>query len=276
LTGTTPGDSESRRDFYGPQYSRFGTDLAAEVRLEAYGEDLGQLGWRTLDEQAEITRLVREHSPSHLIDLACGSGGPSLAIAAATGCRLTAVDIEPGAIKEAGQRSITMGLADRSEFFTADCNQRLPFDDQSFDIVVCIDAVVHLNDRFAALADWFRLLRPGGRMAFSDACIITGAVSRTELELRASHGPCVFVPPGLNEKAIVQAGFRLRDRMDTTQALADIARRLFAAREARSGRLLEEEGADWFKWRQSLLAIISELAKSGRMSRFFYVADKPR
>lgn len=273
---STPEPAGQHHKLYGPQYARFGTEVAAEVRREAYGEDLGQLGWRTLDEQAEITRLVEEHSPSHLIDIACGSGGPSLAIAAATGCRLTAVDIEPGAIKEAGQRSIAMGLADRSEFFTADCNQRLPFGDQSFDIVVCIDAVVHLNDRFAALADWFRLLRPGGRMVFSDACVITGAVSKAELDLRASHGPCVFVPPELNEKAIAQAGFRLRDRMDTTQALADIARRLFAAREARSDALQEEEGAEWFKWRQSLLAIISELAKSGRMSRFFYVADKPR
>jgi len=38
-------------EFYSAQYSRFGSLLAAEIRREAYGQDLGQQGWRTLDEQ---------------------------------------------------------------------------------------------------------------------------------------------------------------------------------------------------------------------------------
>ena len=43
-------------NFYGPQYARFGSGLAAELRREVYGEDLGQQGWRTAAEQAEIAR----------------------------------------------------------------------------------------------------------------------------------------------------------------------------------------------------------------------------
>ena len=31
-------------DFYGPQYSRFATALAARMRREVYGEDIGQQG----------------------------------------------------------------------------------------------------------------------------------------------------------------------------------------------------------------------------------------
>jgi hypothetical protein len=112
-------------------------------------------------------------------------------------------------------------------------------------------------------------------MVFSDACIITGAVSRTELELRASHGPCVFVPPDVNEKAIAQAGFRLRMKSDTSTALTDIAHRLFAARSARSDALKQEEGVDWFEWRQRFLEVTAKLAAEGRLSRFLYVADKP-
>ena len=38
--------------FYGPQYGRFGTDEAAEIRREVYGIDLGQQGWRGAEEQA--------------------------------------------------------------------------------------------------------------------------------------------------------------------------------------------------------------------------------
>ena len=44
-------------DFYGPQYARFGTPLAIEMRRAVYGEDIGQQGWRTAAEQSEIADL---------------------------------------------------------------------------------------------------------------------------------------------------------------------------------------------------------------------------
>jgi SAM-dependent methyltransferase len=265
-----------RFEFYNEQYARFGSEAAAAVRHEAYGIDLGQQGWRTLEEQEEIAKLVGEHSPCRLIDIACGSGGPSLAIAASTGCKLTGVDIEPHAIQEARQRSEGMQLAGQVEFIVADGSQPLPFDGATFDILVCIDAVLHLKDRFDALADWYRLLKPGGGLLMTDAGVITGPISGKELEMRASQADCVFVPPEVNEKAIARAGFRLRETRDTTAALADIGRRLLSARRARSDSLKQEEGPDWFEWRQKFLEATAKLAAEGRLSRFLYVADKPR
>jgi SAM-dependent methyltransferase len=268
-------ETKDNHAFYSTQYARFGSPLAAEVRRAAYGVDLGQQGWRTLAEQAEIAELINERSPCHLLDIACGSGGPSLALASSTKCRLTGVDIEENAIEEARQRSHAAELTDRSEFFAADCNQPLPFDAGTFDVVVCIDAVLHLKDRFAALADWFRLLKPAGSLLFTDAAVLTGAVSKTELDVRASQGYCVLVPPGLNETAVAEAGFRLRRRADATASLADITHRLQAAREARSADLRQEEGDDWFARRQAFLANIETLATDRRLSRYLYVADKP-
>jgi ubiquinone/menaquinone biosynthesis C-methylase UbiE len=276
MTLPTPSEAKDHHEFYGTQYARFGSRLAAEVRREAYGADLGQLSWRTLDEQAEIAELIKEQSPGDVLDIACGSGGPSLALCSATGCRLTGVDIEEAAIEEAKQRSNAAHLSETSKFIVADCNERLPFDDEAFNVVVCIDAVLHLSDRFAALCDWFRLLKPGGVLLFTDAGVLTGAVSKRELDIRASHGYCVFVPPGVNEKAIAQAAFRLRRQSSATASLADIAHRLFVARETRSTALQEEEGNEWFAWRQSLLSTIENLATGDRLSRFVYVADKPR
>ena len=262
-------------DFYSAHYARFESRLAAETRREVYGEDLGQTGWRTLEEQGEIVALIGEQSPSHLLDIACGSGGPSLAMVSSTSCQLTGVDIEPEAVAEAKHRALAMGLSDNVEFVVADCSNRLHFEENTFDVAVCIDAVLHLKDRFAALADWFRVLKPGGRLLFTDAAVLTGAVSKHELDIRASQGHFVFVPPGLNEAAITGAGFRLRKSKDTTPAIADIAGRLHAARAARSTALQEEEGAEWFGKRQSFLATTADLAAERKLSRFLYVADKP-
>ena len=45
-------------DFYGPQYARIDSELAAEIRREVFGEDIGQESWRTAAEQAEIADLL--------------------------------------------------------------------------------------------------------------------------------------------------------------------------------------------------------------------------
>jgi len=266
--------STQRFEFYSAQYGRFGSDIASEIRREVYGEDLGQQGWRTLEEQAQIAELIATSS-CDVLDIACGSGGPSLALVACTGCRLTGIDIEPAGIEYAQRLALERGLADRATFATVDCSKRLPFEDQSFDFVVCIDAVSHLSERFAALSDWGRVLRPGGRLLFTDSAVLTGPVSIDELATRASVGLFLYVPPGVNESALATAGLVLKRCEDRTRAAADIASKQYAARESRSSALMTTEGSEWYSQRQRFLAMTAELASSGRLSRYFYIAEKP-
>ena len=62
---------------------------------------------------------IGEHSPSHLLDIACGSAGSSLAIASGTGCRLTGVDIGAAGIAVEKHRAAALGLGDSAEFVVA-------------------------------------------------------------------------------------------------------------------------------------------------------------
>jgi SAM-dependent methyltransferase len=261
-------------NFYAPQYARFGSALAAELRREVYGEDLGQQGWRTATEQAEIARLMRLTSDSHVLDVACGTGGPSLALVESTGCRITGLDIETAAITYAQTQAGARGLGDRATFVIADCGSALPFADSNFDAILCIDAICHLPDRFATLHEWSRLLRPGGRLVFTDPAILTGAVSKSELDIRAI-GLFLVVPTGLDEAAMEASGLTVITREDRTAAIAAIATRLYAARLLRAPDLEREEGADWFGQRQRFLATAADLAETRRLSRFLYVAEKP-
>jgi hypothetical protein len=57
-------------------------------------------------------------------------------------------------------------------------------------------------------------------------------------------------------------------------AVAGIAARWHAARLRRAAILEREEGAEWYERRQQMLATSAELAQSGRLSRFLYVAEK--
>jgi predicted acetyltransferase/cyclopropane fatty-acyl-phospholipid synthase-like methyltransferase len=264
-----------RFDFYGPQYARFGSDLAVALRREVYGEDLGQQGWRTVAEQAEIASLLGIGPESHVLDIACGSGGPSLALAERTRCWLTGLDAESAGIAFAQARVAERGLVGRVIFAVHDCAGPLPFAAGTFDSVVCIDAINHLPDRFAQLSEWGRVLTPGGRLLFTDPVVLTGPTSKSDLDLRAAAGFFLFVPPGVNEEAIQAAGLGLLQCEDRTAAVAEIAARWHAARGRHAPALEVEEGASFFEQRQTFLATTAALASSRRLSRFLYVAEKP-
>jgi SAM-dependent methyltransferase len=171
MTAQNEGRESGGFDFYGPQYARFGSALAAELRREVYGEDLGQQGWRTAVEQAEIARLIGPAPDGHVLDVACGAGGPSLDLVERTGCRLTGLDLEAGGLAYAQAQAAARGLGDRATFVRLDCGAPLPFADGSFDAVLCIDAIGHLPDRFGTLPGP-RLIQFGGerlRMRFPKA-----------------------------------------------------------------------------------------------------------
>lgn len=271
-----PQDSAvGRFDFYGAHYGRFGSDLAVAIRREVYDEDLGQTGWRTGAEQAEIADLLRLGPDVDLLDIACGSGGPSLAFAESAGCRVVGLDVEPAAIARARAEAAARGFGGRADFQVADCGGRLPFADGSFGAVLCVDAVSHLPDRAGVLREWTRLSRPGGRLLFTDPVVVTGPVAKAELDVRAALGFYLFVPPGVNEALVAAAGLALLRLEDRTAAVAEIAARWHAARARHAPALEAEEGAGWFAHRQDFLAMTAELAGGRRLSRFLYLAEKP-
>lgn len=266
--------SEGRSDFYAVKYAAFGSEAAVALRREIFGDDIGQEGWSTASEHAEIVDLLGVGPQSHVLDVCCGSGGPSLALIQRVGCRLTGVDREDAAIAYAQAQASSRALAECATFALADCNKPLPFEDHSFDALLCIDAILHLRDRFGTLREWARLLHAGGRLAFTDLAVVTGEIAKSELDIRTASGFFLFVPPGLNEAAIEAAGLNLLRVEDRTTAIAEIGARTCSARMRHAHVLEREEGIDGFRRRQELYAMAVGLAQSHRLSRFLYVAEK--
>jgi SAM-dependent methyltransferase len=268
------GANDEEENFYGPHYARIDGELAAEIRREVFGQDIGQESWRSAAEHAELTKLLNLTFESRALDVACGGGGPSLALAEHAGCRIVGIDIEPKGVAHANALAARRNLADRATFAVQDCNLRLPFDDASFDAVLCIDSIGHLDDRVAVVADWARLLREGSRLVFTDPLVVTGALAKREIDGRTALGShAFFVPPGFNEDAIRAAGLALVARKDCAAAQADVASRWHDARLRRETKLRRDEG-DWFERRQLMLKTTAVLAASRRLSRFLYVAEK--
>lgn len=257
---------------YDAQYGQFATELYAQIRAEAFGEDIGQNGWLTADEHDLFIAWLGVGPGCRVLDVASGSGRTTLRIARATGCSVVGIDIHPQAIAAANEAARDADLGGRAAFNVHDAATRLPFADGSFDAVICIDALNHLRDRRAVFAEWVRVLRSGGIIVFTDPITVTGALTNEEVAIRASIGFFLFVPPGYDEALLAESGFEVTNVVDRTPNMARMARQWHDARAAHADSLRRIEGDTTFEGQQRFLRVAALLAAERRLSRFAFRA----
>lgn len=116
------------------------------------------------DYAADLVARLDRVNASSILEVACGSGVVTRAMAAGLppSVELTATDLNQPMIDHAvatgTERPVTWRAADVMS---------LPFDDGSFDAVVCQFGVMFFPDRVAAFAEVARVLRPGGVFVFN-------------------------------------------------------------------------------------------------------------
>ncbi len=144
--------------------------LLRAFAARAYGDDYpaevaptGMTTWWIL---GRCVAGLRIGPGDQLVDLACGSGGPGLWLARASGADLVGVDWSPVAVDSARRRAPAFLPDGRARFVVGDLADSGLASGQA-DAVLCLDAVAFAADRVAALCEVRRLLRPGGRYVFS-------------------------------------------------------------------------------------------------------------
>jgi cyclopropane fatty-acyl-phospholipid synthase-like methyltransferase len=254
-------------------YGHFSEQVLAEIRKDTYGEDIGQNSWITTDEYDTFYSWLNLSPNDHLLEIACGSGGPALYLARKFKCHITGLDINEEGIKTADQQALDSGLQNVS-FRLADVTRPLPFDDQTFDAVMCMDSANHFGDRPWILREWYRLLKPGRRILFTDPVVITGPISNEELASRSSIGFFIFMPLQVTENMIKEAGFKLIRREDVTGNIELTSGRWHASREKHREDLLKIENDELYEGVQKFLATVHKLTSERRLSRFVFLAEK--
>jgi malonyl-CoA O-methyltransferase len=157
-----------------------------------------------------------------VLDLGCGTGRHSLWLAEA-GATVTAVDFSEGMLAEARRKP----GAETIRFMIHDLHQPLPFQSNSFDVVVSGLVLEHLHDLGNFFAEIRRVLKPGGRAVVSamhPAMFLRGSQARftdpvsSELVQPGSiaHSISAFVMAALN------AGLQLSEVTESAPD-ADIA-----------------------------------------------------
>lgn len=200
-------------------------------------KDLERAGWTAkaaaydtwfgeITEQAYprlLNLLGQDLTGQSLLDVCCGTGRLTAQIAG-RGARAIGLDFAPAMIASAE------GRGSDAAFIEADA-ESLPFPDKSFDQVVCSFGLLHLSNPDRAIAEAWRVLRPGGRYLatvwngpdrgsvffriFFDAILSHGTM---DLDLPSAPPIFRFADPAEAGRVLEREGFR-RVRTETVQSV---------------------------------------------------------
>lgn len=126
------------------------------ARADAYDDYFAEVTKQAID---ALLDAVGDLRGKRLLDLACGTG------------HLSGAATRRGATSEGIDFAATMVARAAGNypdcFFTEGSAEDLPYGDQSFDAVTCSFGLLHFENPDAAIAEVSRVLRPGGRFAFT-------------------------------------------------------------------------------------------------------------
>ncbi len=135
-----------------------------------------------------VAERVRPRSRQHVLDVGCGLGAPACRIAQRYGCDITAVNISGEQVRQGRQLVEQQRMSHRVRIVRGDA-RALDFPDGSFDAVICLEAAgdicVSEKDKERLVRELHRVLRPGGRLGFSDLALHTSPPSTDDRTLRA-------------------------------------------------------------------------------------------
>lgn len=114
-----------------------------------------------------LGRLLNLGPNDQLLDVAAGKGTSAIFLAQHFGCRVVGLDFGSKNVAKANAAAERAGISDRVRFDLGDA-ERLPFEANQFDAVICECSFCTFPDKPAAAAEFARVLRRGGRVGISD------------------------------------------------------------------------------------------------------------
>jgi ubiquinone/menaquinone biosynthesis C-methylase UbiE len=201
---------------------------------------------------------------SRVLDICAGLGGPARFLASRRGCRVIGIELNPGRAVGMARLSRLVGLEVWVRVVRADATA-LPFAAGRFDACISQEALLHIADKAAALAEAHRVLVAGGRLAFSD-WIARPALGDGERRRLAEWMAAVTLQSLAGYRALLgRAGFRSVECEDLSGEWRPILReRLLMYRSMRAA-MTERLGERRYREYEQLYTFFVSLVEAGKL-----------
>lgn len=135
-----------------------------------------------------VAEMAHVTSAKKVLDLGCGICAPAIRIAKKHPCHITGVNISTEQVRQARICIEKEGLEDRIDVMVANALD-LDFEDESFDSIMCLevagDICVKKSQKARLASEICRVLKPCGRVGFSDLVFTSAPDTEDEKAMRA-------------------------------------------------------------------------------------------
>lgn len=211
-----------------------------------------------------LARRAGIERTSRVLDLCAGLGGPARFLASRRGCRVVGIELNAG--RAAGMARLT-GLVqlDAQVMVVRGDATALPFAEGRFDACVSQEALLHITDKAAVLAEARRVLVPGGRLAFTDwiAHHRLGDAERRRLDAWMA---AVTLQSLDGYRALLgRAGFRAVEAEDLTDEWRPLLRARLAMYRGMRAEMTQRLGEARYREYDELYAFFVGLVEAGKL-----------
>ncbi|MDO9414034.1 MAG: class I SAM-dependent methyltransferase [Pseudolabrys sp.] len=186
---------------------------------ELYPHDQDHYGGLAANEA--LAALLKVGPGDRVADFCAGLGGPARYLAHSYGADVTGIELTPARVKGAAELTRLVGLDSKVRVVEGNVMD-VPLPDASVDAVVSQEAFLHVPDNARVLAEAYRILKPGGRLAFTD-WIAHRALSKADAELMWQGMAVTELYDLKAYRALIEsAGFTVTSVEDLTADWAEI------------------------------------------------------
>jgi sarcosine/dimethylglycine N-methyltransferase len=236
-------------------------------------EDLAELDQDHYGGAAAVERLAHRAgvgASSRVLDVCAGLAGPARVLAHRRGCRVVACELTSGRAAGGARLTRLVGLERRVIAIQADA-RALPFRAASFDACLSQEGLLHVDDKARVLAECYRVLTPGGRIAFTDWIARPRLGDRERERLRSWMAATTLQGLDGYQALLDRVGFGAIEAEDVSAEWRAILKERFARFRARGPAAL---GDARFEEYGQLFAFFVRLVEDGKLGGGRFTATR--